>query len=404
MANDYFDEGDFQIIEEHKLARASAITSIARAVVSGFDKLPAPDALREDRVTYIEIEGGPTEYTGTLTGLEAYAAGMTIKVKPAMSNTGAATLNLNGLGAVAVKTIEGSDLSANDLPADAVIPITYTGSEFRLAGSSISGVATAVSAASAASNSANQAASSALAAANSAIAAANSANQASNSAANAAAALSVVALKETTVTGDKSLTGGGDLSANRKLELVNDEETPGAAKVYGTDGGGDKGWVDLLAAHLPDGVVVQSAFAEIATNTDLSTALPQDDTPPQSNEGTEVLQVTITPKFSTSKVLVIADLWGATNSATSPPAIALFVDSETDARAAKLCSENRTGAGGGWVGTLVKWLDAGSNSAHTYKIRVGALSGVTVRLNGNMGSRFYGGVGICSMTVMEIKA
>jgi hypothetical protein len=39
-----------------------------------------------------------------------------------------------------------------------------------------------------------------------------------------------------------SLTGGGDLSADRTLSLVNDSNSPGPNKVYGTDGSGVKGW------------------------------------------------------------------------------------------------------------------------------------------------------------------
>lgn len=39
-----------------------------------------------------------------------------------------------------------------------------------------------------------------------------------------------------------SLTGGGDLSADRTLSLVNDTASPGANKVYGTDGSGVRGW------------------------------------------------------------------------------------------------------------------------------------------------------------------
>lgn len=39
-----------------------------------------------------------------------------------------------------------------------------------------------------------------------------------------------------------SLTGGGDLSADRTLSLVNDQASPGANKVYGTDSSGTKGW------------------------------------------------------------------------------------------------------------------------------------------------------------------
>lgn len=39
-----------------------------------------------------------------------------------------------------------------------------------------------------------------------------------------------------------SLTGGGDLSADRTLSLVNDSASPGNNKVYGTDSSGVKGW------------------------------------------------------------------------------------------------------------------------------------------------------------------
>lgn len=39
-----------------------------------------------------------------------------------------------------------------------------------------------------------------------------------------------------------SLTGGGDLSADRTLSLVNDLSSPGANKFYGTDGSGVRGW------------------------------------------------------------------------------------------------------------------------------------------------------------------
>lgn len=39
-----------------------------------------------------------------------------------------------------------------------------------------------------------------------------------------------------------SLTGGGNLGINRTLSLVNDNSSPGANKLYGTDGSGNKGW------------------------------------------------------------------------------------------------------------------------------------------------------------------
>jgi hypothetical protein len=51
----------------------------------------------------------------------------------------------------------------------------------------------------------------------------------------------------TTITGTTSLTGGGDLSANRTISLVNDSSTPGNSKYYGTDSSGAKGYFTLPA-------------------------------------------------------------------------------------------------------------------------------------------------------------
>jgi hypothetical protein len=47
-----------------------------------------------------------------------------------------------------------------------------------------------------------------------------------------------------TISGVKSLSGGGDLTADRELQLANDLTSPGNNKVYGTNGTGVKGWKD----------------------------------------------------------------------------------------------------------------------------------------------------------------
>jgi hypothetical protein len=48
-----------------------------------------------------------------------------------------------------------------------------------------------------------------------------------------------------TVQGQYSITGGGPLSSNITLNLVNDTNAPGNSKYYGTDGSGNKGWYTL---------------------------------------------------------------------------------------------------------------------------------------------------------------
>jgi hypothetical protein len=58
-------------------------------------------------------------------------------------------------------------------------------------------------------------------------------------------ALDAKADETVTVTGSTSLTGGGDLTANRTLSLVGDAATPGNSRYYGTDGTGTKGFHTL---------------------------------------------------------------------------------------------------------------------------------------------------------------
>lgn len=60
-----------------------------------------------------------------------------------------------------------------------------------------------------------------------------------------------------TVNGANSISGGGDLTANRTFELVNDETAPLARKFYSTSGAAARGWRYIEALDLP--VAVQNA-------------------------------------------------------------------------------------------------------------------------------------------------
>jgi hypothetical protein len=64
----------------------------------------------------------------------AYVSGMTLTFyKDAASNTGAATLNVNALGAKAIVRRDGSTaLSAADMVANALYTVSYDGTSFRL--------------------------------------------------------------------------------------------------------------------------------------------------------------------------------------------------------------------------------------------------------------------------------
>jgi hypothetical protein len=61
-----------------------------------------------------------------------------------------------------------------------------------------------------------------------------------------------------TLSGTKSISGGGDLTANRTFELVNDETSPTARKFYSTNGSSVRGWRTIERLDLPTIVSVGS--------------------------------------------------------------------------------------------------------------------------------------------------
>lgn len=75
------------------------------------------------------------------------------------------------------------------------------------------------------------------------------------------AALDGKAPTSRTISTTHSLTGGGDLTANRTLSLVGDTASPGNSKYYGTDGSGTRGWHALPAAS-GDAPFAYAAFTD----------------------------------------------------------------------------------------------------------------------------------------------
>jgi hypothetical protein len=150
------------------------------------------------------------------------------------------------------------------------------------------------------------------------------------------------------------------------------------------------------------GGVIQTSYAEYLANTDLTTVIPVDDTIPQNTEGTEILTATITPKFSTSRILVQFQGYGSVNTPSMHFIAGLFRDAAADALAAVFSSYMHIAATIG-VAALVYSDSPSTTSAITYRIRVGPQSAATIRMNGTIVSRYFGGVGRSTLVVQEIK-
>jgi hypothetical protein len=66
------------------------------------------------------------------TALPSYGLRMIVVFSPAVTNTGAATLNISGLGAKAIKRVNGNDVVSGDLQAGRLYSAFYNGVAFQL--------------------------------------------------------------------------------------------------------------------------------------------------------------------------------------------------------------------------------------------------------------------------------
>jgi hypothetical protein len=146
--------------------------------------------------------------------------------------------------------------------------------------------------------------------------------------------------------------------------------------------------------------IIQVATTAYATNGDLTTVIPLDDSIPQKTEGTQVLSITFTPKSATSTIEIEFVGFGAASSA-SVFIVALFKDTGADALAVSTMI-----AGGASLPdciTLKHSEASGSTSARTYKINVGMNTG-SCRLNGTLSARLFGGIASSRLMIREINA
>jgi len=132
--SDYFDSSQNRV-PIGSLAKSEQVNNLRDEVGLGFDELPPPDVINQGRVTFAEDTGTANQYELTLAStVTAYETYLTVNFIPAHNNTGASTVNVNGLGAIAIKDNDGDDVSAGTLITTGVNSLTYNGTHFVLAG------------------------------------------------------------------------------------------------------------------------------------------------------------------------------------------------------------------------------------------------------------------------------
>lgn len=131
-----------------------------------------------------------------------------------------------------------------------------------------------------------------------------------------------------------------------------------------------------------------------------STTIAYDDSIPQNTEGAEFITLAITPKNANSNLIIEAFAYVTAQANAARFFMCLFVDSDADAL-------STTGA---YLDTnfqcmlsLKHVVAAGSTTARTYKIRLGASGGATLNINGAGGSRYFGGTCNSGIVITEVN-
>lgn len=135
MANSYFNY-------KNPVAPGQALHSVKyngdfSAIERAFDELPDPTALVTSNRNYAVTTGTSTAYMATLPMFDAtfgYMEGMNVIVKIHLTNTGPATISVNGLPAVQLTnlTVNNGPLVAGDLRQGAIYSLRFDGVNFQV--------------------------------------------------------------------------------------------------------------------------------------------------------------------------------------------------------------------------------------------------------------------------------
>jgi hypothetical protein len=120
--------------------KAALVGNNTDIAVGTGNKYITQTGLQKSAEVYAVDSVGTDSYAVTLSPIPtSYADGMTVRFKAGTANTGACTLNVNGLGAIAIKKGGSSALETGDILSGQVVTVTYDGTNFQMASASATG-------------------------------------------------------------------------------------------------------------------------------------------------------------------------------------------------------------------------------------------------------------------------
>jgi len=160
----------------------------------------------------------------------------------------------------------------------------------------------------------------------------------------------------------------------------------------------DAGANAALTIAVDVGVTLQTLQTTYATNANITTLIPLDDTIPTITEGDQIMSLAITTAAAANKVRANVVIMGSVSSINTSLTATLWRGSTLVGVSTHYFPSAQ------YIACVpIDILDApGAAAAHTYTVRVGPSSN-TARLNGTTGARVFGGASLCTLTLSEIK-
>jgi hypothetical protein len=147
-----------------------------------------------------------------------------------------------------------------------------------------------------------------------------------------------------------------------------------------------------------NGLAVQVQSAAYTTYNNTNTAVPFDDSIPTNSEGLEILSLSFTPRYATSKIKIDIDVFLGAGAAGIAAAAVLLIDgTAVKATSTSIPANNVAGLTFGYI------YQPGDASARTFSCRVGPSAGGTLYINGSNSTRIFGGISQCRLTATELN-
>ena len=344
-------------------------TNVGKA--TALNQYATAEQVVDNELQYYAASGTDTYAITPNPAIAAYAAGQSFYVNFTNGNTGAATLNVSGLGAKALTREVSTALASGDLVAGKIYEVVYDGTRFQV--KDIQTGITALTGDVTASGNGSQVA--------------TIAND----------AVTTVKVADNAITLAK-MAGGTDGNL-----ITYDTNGDPAYVATGTSGqvltSNGAGAAPTFQTPTSTFILQAPQRASTTATTALNTVFVADNSIPQNTEGTEVLTVSITPTSASSLLEIEALIHIGENANSDTLMAGLFVDSTANALAFG-CSHPALSGAIGQV-KIYFTVSAGSTSARTYKIRAGSTG--TAVLNSSTSATF-GGVFTSYLKVTEVTS